>query len=454
MRRLALALLFLMLADEGTTIYGRFMFAPFAWVREVLFAPIVNVRPFDAFMALILIVSLLTKAKRPTVRPMRRTLLVALGTVGASLIYGLARGGDARAASWQIYLLLALLLASFTFATVLETTEHFVSLARTVVGAGVYHAAMCVVFWVFYIKTGRISAGAINEAGDYLSTHDDTVLWTCGVGFIVLSAIQKPTQRMRAIAFVLVPLLLFAIQLNHRRLAWISLGGVIAALYFLVPPSRLKRRIRKVAQVLVPIIALYTLVGWGRPEGVFRPLRSFETVVSREDASTRARNIENLGLIATANQGWVLGTGWGHKYVEVSNKYNIHFMELWPYIPHNSVLGLFAYTGYLGFLGYWMAFPMAVYFHTRTARLAARPVERLVGAFGVMQIVAVSGQWYGDMGSFSSVTDYTLAACFAAAMRVPAEAGVWPGNGGATATPAAPEPEQVPAHADEPAETA
>jgi hypothetical protein len=42
-----------------------------------------------------------------------------------------------------------------------------------------------------------------------------------------------------------------------------------------------------------------------------------------------------------------------------------------------------------------------------------------------MQIVACGNQWYGDMGAFSAVTDYTLATCFAAALRVPLAAGAW-----------------------------
>ena len=40
-------------------------------------------------------------------------------------------------------------------------------------------------------------------------------------------------------------------------------------------------------------------------------------------------------------------------------------MELWPYVPHNSILGLLAYTGILGFAGYWLAFPTAVFLNAR-----------------------------------------------------------------------------------------
>ena len=187
------------------------------------------------------------------------------------------------------------------------------------------------------------------------------------------------------------------------------------------------RRIKRVATVALPVLLLYVAVGWGRPQPIFAPLRSFTTVSVQQDNSTRARNVENLGLIATAEQdGWLLGSGWGHKYVEVSGKYNIYFFELWPYVPHNSVLGLFAYTGYVGFVGFWMCVPMAAFFHARVARHAKRPLDQYVATIGLVQIVACADQWYGDMGSFSPFTMYTLAATFAAALRLPVASGDWP----------------------------
>jgi hypothetical protein len=429
-----------MLADEGysTNIYARHMFAPFKWVHSVLFEPILQVRPFDVCLLLLLGWAMTKKrAKRPLVRPMRRALLVAAATIAVEVAYGMARGGDARAAGWQVYLLFSLILASFTFAMVFETAEQFAAVLRTVVFAGAYHAVMAILFYLFYVIPGAVSVAA---TGDYLTTHDDTVLWTLGVGYLAIRLFETPTPRMRVIAGVGIPLFLLAIQLNHRRLAWITLGGVLLILYFLVARSRVKRRIRRIASVAVPVVALYAIVGWERPEGIFRPLQAFASISSEKDASTKARNVENLGLIATANQGWLLGTGFGHKYVEVSSKYQIYFFELWPYVPHNSVLGFFAYTGFLGFLGYWMTIPIATFLHARTARLGDKPAERLVGVVGVMQVVACANQWYGDMGAFSSITDYTLATCFAAALRVPLAAHAWAEGRGAPRAPA-PEPE-------------
>ena len=448
-----------MLVDEGTALYRTYIFSPFAWVHQALFEPIATFRPYDIAMAALLWLAMLRKRpKGGTVGPMRRALFVAALATAALMAYGLARGGDARAAGWQVYLLFATILMTFTFATVFHTAEHFVGVVRTIVWAGAYHAVMCIIFYFTWVRPGRII-----PFPEYMTTHDDSVLWTIGVGFLFLSVMQNPTRRMRWIAAFGLPLFLYAIQLNKRRLAWISLGGALVTMYFLLPPSKIKRRIRRVVLVTGPVIILYTAIGWGRTESIFKPLLAFQTVSTAQDKSTLARNAENLGLIATANQGWLMGTGWGHKYVEVSNKYAIYFFELWPYVPHNSILGLFAYTGYLGFLGYWMTFPMAAFFHARTARLGDRPVDRFVGVVGMMQLVACADQWYGDMGSFSSVTDYTLATCFAAALRVPVAAGVWsdkpvpkPAPEPEPEPPArgAPEPEPEPAPAPAPEDEA
>jgi hypothetical protein len=237
-------------------------------------------------------------------------------------------------------------------------------------------------------------------------------------------------RHSRLYAGVGVPILLYAIQINNRRLAWVSLIGAIVAFYALLRPGKVKTRIRRALLVFVPIVVAYVAIGWGRTERIFKPLAAFATVSTVEDASTKARNVENLGLIATANQGWITGTGWGHKYIELSNKYSIAAaMELWQYVPHNSILGLFAFTGFLGVVGIWLRIPTAVFLLARTARLARRPSERAVGIIGVTTLVICCNQTYGDMGMFSPVTLYTMAMSFAMAMRIPSEAQVWGSSG-------------------------
>jgi hypothetical protein len=435
-RRFAQFLFFLVWVDEARSAYSKYLFSPFHWVRDYLLEPILKFRPLDVMLLALLALAVAKGAFRVrTVRPVKRTLLGALGVTVLALVYGLATGGDSRAAGWQSYLPMSVILATFAIAATHHTAEHFTGLLKVFVLAGVVHAVMCVIFHVFYVK-----AGSVTPLPDYEGTHDDTVIWTSSIGLLLLFVMQYPTTRNRIVVGLLLPLILAAIQFNRRRLAWVSLIAALVTLYFVLPASKTKRRIQRAVAIALPVMLLYVVVGWGRTEGVFRPLRSFETVSVEEDNSTKARDMENLGLIATGTQyGWLLGSGLGHKYVEVSNKYQIYFFELWPYVPHNSVLGLFAYGGYVGFLGFWMLFPMSAFFHARVARQARRPLDRNVAAVAIMQLVACADQWYGDMGSFSPVTMYTLAATLAMALRLPIASGVWSNAAGS------PRPVQAPA---------
>jgi hypothetical protein len=202
----------------------------------------------------------------------------------------------------------------------------------------------------------------------------------------------------------------------------------LVILLALIPPSGQKRRAMRFVYLLAPVLLLYVAVGWGRSERIFKPLQSFATVSTEEDTSTKARNVENLGLIATANaNNPMLGTGWGHPYIEVSNKYSIaNMFPLWQYIPHNSILGLLAYTGVFGFYGYWLIYPTAAFFNARMARLAKSPLVRQIGIIGVIQLLVCANQFYGDMGIYYAKSVYILALGYASALRLPLFAEVWP----------------------------
>jgi hypothetical protein len=434
-RRFVQILFFLVWVDEAHSVYTEYMWAPFRWVAEWLIDPVSNVRPLDVLLLLVLGYSVIAKGafKVATVRPMKRTILGALGVTLLALAYGLSTGGNSWAAGWQVYLPFSMVLASFTIAATHHRAEHFIGLLKAFVAAGLVHALMGIIFHLFYRRSIYPDPG-------FDTTHHDTVIWTASVGLLVLLALRFPTPRNRLVAGVLVPLLLVAIQFNTRRLAYVSLIANMVTLYFVLPASRLKRAVQRVALGMIPVLLLYVVIGWGRPEGIFRPLKSFQTVSTDEDKSTKARNMENLGLIATATKyGWVMGSGWGQKYVEVSSLYAIYNFKLWPYVPHNSVLGLFAYTGYVGFMGFWMVFPMSAFFNARVARQAKRPIDQYMSTVALMQVVSCANQWYGDMGSFSIVTMYTLSSSLAIALRLPIASGVW-SNGGVArrAAPTAP----------------
>jgi len=110
--------------------------------------------------------------------------------------------------------------------------------------------------------------------------------------FLLVNATELRGRRSVLACVVGIPILILAIQENNRRLAWVSLIGALIPYFVLLRPSRAKSVIKRGLLYLAPLIVAYVVIGWGRPEKIFKPLASFATVSTNEDTSTLARNFE------------------------------------------------------------------------------------------------------------------------------------------------------------------
>ena len=422
MKRFVAFLLFLVFVDDFGLPYSARLPAPFEWVHGMLVEPTpLKVRPFDLLMLGCLLVASFKGSGGAYVAPMKNALYLALATTILWFIYGVGTGGDSRAASWQVYLIVSLVLVAFTVAAVFRTPNDFFGLAKWFVAAAGYRGIMC---WIAYFTYGHDSVG---ESGMFLTSHDDTVAWVVSILILIVNMLDRRSTVVVLRNLALILFFIGAIQWNSRRLAWVSLAMGLIVLYALFPYGAAKRKINRVARVMLPLVVVYTVVGWGRQNPLFLPLRSLSSVSTNEDASTLARNAENLGLIATTNgSSFALGTGWGKPYAFLTLKYDISAsFELWKYVPHNSILGLLAFTGVLGFAGFWLALPTSVFLSARIARASADPKARSAAIIGAAQVIVCLNQLYGDMGIFSLKPMYTIAVSYAMALRLPVNAGVW-----------------------------
>ncbi len=106
----------------------------------------------------------------------------------------------------------------------------------------------------------------------------------------------------------------------------------------------------------------------------------------------------------TIRQGGPLGTGFGHQYTEavVGPDIATAFPQ-YRYLPHNSTLGLLAFAGIVGFIGFWLPFVIAM---GSVVQLREDP-SRHVRAGGVWlggAIIAYSLMAWGDIGLQSSLS--------------------------------------------------
>jgi hypothetical protein len=419
-------LLFLVFVDETGAAYREHIFAPttlFVFMFHLLFdGSLLKVRLFDLIsLVLLLVASSKRDGKGPLVPPMKSALFFVLVTTIAWFLLGMMRGGSARFASWQTYLIFSSVLLAFTMAAVFRTPEHFRGLGKWMVAAALYRALMC---WISYFTWGR---NLVGMSGAFLTSHEDTVPWIVAILIMIVNAVEKRSVPVTVRNLFGILFIAGAIQFNSRRLAWVSLALAVAVLYFLFPRgAAVQRTVRRAAIAVSPLVLAYVFIGWGRPERIFLPLRSLSSVSTQEDSSTKARNAENLGLIATVRyNGTLTGAGWGRPYASLTTKYDISGFELWPYMPHNSILGLLAFTGIVGFTGFWLAFPTSVFLNARVARLSSNARARGVCIVGVSQLAVCANQLYGDVGIFSSQAMCVIAVSYAIALRMPRFAGVW-----------------------------
>ncbi len=411
--------------DDTGCNYASHLGGPLGWLHFLLEPTPISVRPFDLIMLVVLMVGL-SKRNPPLVRPMRNALLLAVATTIVWFLYGVfLRGGDARSVtSWQG--LTSSSASSFLplpwLSSIIGTAADFNTLGTWLLVAAIWRAIMC---WISYFTWAR---SVVGESGAFLTTHDDTITWVVGIIVLIVNAADKRVLRVTIRNLALILFLLGAIQFNSRRLAWVSLAMGLVVMYALLPYGTAKRRIsRAFVRFVLPLVIAYVVIGWGSSAWIFLPLRSLTSISTQEDASTLARNTENLGLIQTANySSFTMGTGWGRGYVPVSLKYDISAaFALWPYVPHNSILGLLAFTGVFGFMGFWLALPTAVFLNARTAKVGKDAMAARVAIVGTAQIIVCANQFYGDMGIFFPRVMYVVAVGYAVALRLPQVVGVW-----------------------------
>ncbi|MFT3768667.1 MAG: O-antigen ligase family protein [Minicystis sp.] len=425
MPRALAILVFLNLMGEDTGTYGGLVTTPLAYVDALLFQPSPLKFPLSTYALVVVLVALggAGAAPRMRARPMVKALLVSVATIVLWIAIGAVRGGRVDQSGFQTFPFLNGVVLAFALMAAARTPAHHSLLLKAIVAAATFRAAMGVGLYVFVVRKMRW-----NEAPEFLTAHQDSVLFVTALIILITGALERATPGARRAAWILVPLILAGIQVNNRRLAWVSLLFGLVAAFAAYPPGRIKRRIVRAAMCVAPVVLIYMAVGWGRPESVFKPLRSLSSVGSRDDSSTRSRDNENDGLIFTLAANGALGTGFGHEYIETDTSLSARNFAQYRYIPHNSVLGLLAFTGALGIAGILLPLPISVFLNARTARAARAPPERVAAVTGVAAIAICLNQMYGDMGFGSRTTVTVLAIAFAAAGRLSTWTGAWPGG--------------------------
>jgi len=382
----------------------------------------------DLLLAALLAVAIwrsATGGPAATAQRLARPLLVsALASLCALLLLvaiGFSRGGDGQQTLWQCHQLAFLPLALALFAATLRI-EDLPALGRVVLAAALIKAALAL--WV------RYGLGFDADAVPTATSHGDSLLFSVGICLLAALFAEERSGRSLLRALLLGLPLLLAIRANNRRLAWVEVAATFATLFLLLPRTCLKRLALRSALVLLPLGALYLGAGWSSSARVFGPVARIRSIVdSDSNRSTAERDVENYNLVRNVRDRPLFGMGFGHEYTQYSAGDDLsEVFPQWRFIPHNSVLGLLAMGGLLGFFGIWQLLTVGLFLAGRAYQFARAPMQRAAALTAIGAVLAYFIQCYGDMGFVSWASVFLLAPALAMVGQIALASGAWPGR--------------------------
>ena len=354
-----------------------------------------------------------------TPRPLGFFLWMSVATVGWMAFYGLARGGSFRFILWQSIRWLYLPIVYALMRQALRGPVDIRLVGKLVLGVGVFRSIEAIVLRFMFPSTDVLP---------HATTHADSVLFAICVSILLAMVLEMPGKQTFKLCLLLFPIYLWAIKANNRRLVFAEIGLCLLVIWLMTPWRPLKRRVARLMAVgAVPFLLVYLPLGWNSDSPIFAPVKKVRSLTdSSANSSTLWRELENYDLVHTFAQRPLLGSGFGHPYEEPIKLPDVTGLyELEPYIPHNSVLGLWAFGGLLGFALLWAMFPVGLFFTARAYRWAQTPLERVAALGAASAQVAFLMQGYGDLGFGTWGPVFTVATGYAVVGKICIARGGW-----------------------------
>ncbi len=319
----------------------------------------VSVSPLEV-MLLVATVAMLVRYLATGVWPFvrgRNLLPVAVLTafIIIGLMYGMATGGDFRAATLEVRPFLVLPVVYVLVTSLCRTTSHYRHLLWTVFGAILLHAVLTLQYVQGLTKDQRAASESLIEHSSALRMN---VLIIALIGALLVRGV---TKRMKITLGVAAVPVLWAYFLAERRAAFVSLG-VATILLFMVLFWRQRDTFKKVFPIVAVVLVGYLGVFWNTTSSVGFPAQAVKSVIApeslsdRDESSDLYRVIENFDLNYTIRSARITGLGFGHTFYRPIPLADISTFEFYLFIPHNSVLNVWVKAGFGGFAALFFLF--------------------------------------------------------------------------------------------------
>jgi hypothetical protein len=382
----------------------------------------------EAVLALVIIVAGLRRfsgdpvdgPRPPMAPPLLSALRVSFVAIVAWCVFGLARGGDGRQLFWQVRHITWLPVVGMLFARYLtgRQARRFFAVSMVLMAS-----ARALEGWYFYNFIAKPRGYFRLE---YVITHDDSVLFGLCIIIAIAAFIELP-RRPRNIAYLgALGLIVYALIINRRRLAYVSLAISLSAVFMMLS-GPVKKYVKRVALMLLPVVGLYMLAAQFSKSSIFAPVHSLTSVTDKDNASNQSRDDENINLVYTIMDNPVVGSGFGHPYKEVIRSFDISkALSNYRYLAHNSVLWLWTLMGLVGVSLAWAYLGIMVLLARRIYERATEGEDRVAALASIAMVIMYMVQAYGDMGIYSWMILMLQCAAVATVGSLSVEVGAWP----------------------------
>ena len=409
------------LANDANVLYHGLWRSVFVELAPLITpVPGISITPWQILLITLVPFCLRTSGTPPLhAREMDQAIFVSIACVAVTFLWGLIRGGSAYFAYYQVWHFLAALLIAYLLMSAVRSERDLVSLGKVVVLAALIRATLCIYFFWAHLY------GKVYPLPEYVTDHDDSMLWVVATLILGSWALLKGGRAAWIITGLSVPYMFYAMVLNNRRLAWVELVLAMLLTYLLMGPGPWRSRINRWALRAAPVVVVYLVVGLASDNAMFAPVHALMTAGSNYDASSLTRLEEDRNLLHTLFDigNPLMGTGWGRPYDKVESYFSNYDAGwiLMLYTPHNSLLGLAAFSGMVGLIGIWGVVPMGAYLAARGYRGSSTLVPRAAGMTALGSLAAYSAHCYGDIG----LQSFACALIFGAALATAGKVAVW-----------------------------
>jgi O-antigen ligase len=316
---------------------------------------------------------------KPIVCPVAWSL--AAVTIVLTFLYGVLTGGDVKAALWEVRAMGYLFILSWLIPQLIERRRDL-ELVLWVMVIGLGAKAMQGLYRYFVILRMQM------DLEDSFLAHEDPVMFI--PLFFLLSTLihYRAAPRLTRALLVTSPIMLLALVLTQRRVAYVTLPLCVAFFVVQVTPGP-RRTFVKLAAPLALLGGLYIALFYGSPTPLGRPIDRALQLFDSDNTSNAYRVVE-LENLRTTIRAHPWGIGFGQPFLV---QYDLpKVWAFWNYIPHNEILWIWVKSGTVGFIIVMYFFARliaeATWAHRRLRDPLLKALAPIIGLTLINQIVA------------------------------------------------------------------